>query len=175
MSKTVDRDDAETFSDPGRAFSAHDHAACAGAILTKAEDVSAERGARLTPVRRRTLEILLESHRAMGAYEVLERLAEAGYGNQPPVAYRALEFLVDQGLAHRIRRLNAFAACMHPGQVHSPAFFICKTCDGVAEAPADAVQAAMVSAGDHIGFTVERMNVEALGLCPVCAEAEKCL
>lgn len=158
-------------ADPGLAFSAHDHAACAGAVLSRAEDVSAQRGARLTPVRRRTLEILLESHRAMGAYEVLERLVEDGFANQPPVAYRALEFLVDQGLAHRIRRLNAFAACMHPGEAHSPAFFICKDCGAVAEAPAEGVRKAMQAAAGPIGFTVERMNIEALGLCPACAEA----
>ena len=105
----------------------------------------------------------------MGAYEVLERLAGDGFGNQPPVAYRALEFLVEQGLAHRIRRLNAFAACMTPGEAHSPAFFICKSCDAVAEAPAGRVRDAMEDAANGIGFVVERMNIEALGLCPACA------
>ncbi len=157
--------------DPGLAFAAHDHAHCTGDVLARAEELSAETGARLTPVRRRALEILLESHRALGAYEVLEKLAEAGFGNQPPVAYRALDFLVDQGFAHRIRRLNAFAACMHPGEAHSPAFFICRTCDAVAEAPAEAVCCAMEAAAARIGFSVERMNVEALGLCPACTEA----
>ncbi len=156
---------------PVLAFEDHDHAHCAGDVLTRAEEISAERGARLTPVRRRTLEILLESHRAMGAYEVLERLAGDGFGNQPPVAYRALDFLVEQGLAHRIRRLNAFTACMTPGEAHSPAFFICKSCDAVAEAPAGRVRAAMEASAADIGFVVERMNIEALGLCPVCSEA----
>lgn len=156
--------------DPALAFAAHDHAHCAGDILARAEAIS---GARLTPVRRRTLEVLLEAHRALGAYEVLERLAEAGFGNQPPVAYRALDFLVEQGLAHRVRRLNAFAACMHPGTDHSPAFFICKTCDAVAEAPAEPVRAAMDSAAESIGFSVERTSIEALGLCPACAEAAR--
>ncbi|MGB3316591.1 MAG: transcriptional repressor [Albidovulum sp.] len=154
---------------PVLAFEDHDHTHCTGDILTRAEKISAERGARLTPVRRRTLEILLESHRAMGAYEVLERLAGDGFGNQPPVAYRALEFLVEQGLVHRIRRLNAFAACMTPGEAHSPAFFICKSCDTVAEAPAGAVRNAMERAAAEIGFVVERMNIEALGLCPACS------
>ncbi|SPH24530.1 Zinc uptake regulation protein [Defluviimonas aquaemixtae] len=171
MTKRATSHGAAPAADPGLAFLAHDHAACAGAVLARAEDVSSRRGARLTPVRRRTLEILLESHRAMGAYEVLERLVEDGFANQPPVAYRALEFLVDQGLVHRIRRLNAFAACMHPGEAHSPVFFICKDCGAVAEAPAEAVRAAMQAAARPIGFTVERMNIEASGLCPACAEA----
>ena len=115
------------------AFTPHDHAHCCGDVLLRAETVAQERGVRLTPVRRRVLEILLESHRAMGAYDVLERLSGDGFGNQPPVAYRALEFLEEQGLAHRIRRLNAFAACMHPGEEHSPAFFICRLCKLVAD------------------------------------------
>lgn len=156
---------------PDLAFARHDHADCAGDVLTRATDMAKAQGARLTPVRRRVLEILLEGHRAMGAYDVLQRLAAEGFGNQPPVAYRALEFLVDQGLAHRIARLNAFAACMHPGEAHAPAFLICRTCNHVAEAPATPVRAALDSAAAAIGFTIERSTVEALGLCPACAEA----
>lgn len=159
--------DTPAFAPP--AFTPHDHAHCMGDVLSRADALAARRGVRLTPVRRRTLEILLESHRALGAYEVLDRLAEDGFGNQPPVAYRALEFLVEQGLVHRIRRLNAFTACMHPGESHSPAFFICRTCHAVAEAPADAVRVAMETAARGIGFTIERSNAEALGLCPACA------
>ncbi len=79
----------------------------------------------------------------MGAYDVLQRLAAEGFGNQPPVAYRALDFLVEQGLAHRITRLNAFAACMHPGEDHAPVFLICRQCNHVAEAPAAPVRAAL--------------------------------
>jgi Fur family transcriptional regulator, zinc uptake regulator len=151
-----------------RAFAHHDHAHCRGDVMARAEAMTQATGARLTPVRRRTLEILLESHRALGAYDVLERLASEGYGNQPPVAYRALEFLVDQGLAHRIRRLNAFTACMHPGQAHAPAFLICRQCNAVAEAAAAPVREALERAAAELGFVIERSNVEALGLCPAC-------
>ncbi len=150
------------------AFHSHDHDRCAGTALAHAEKLVREKGLRLTPVRRRALEILLEEHRALGAYEVLERLAADGFGKQPPVAYRALDFLVENGLAHRIRRLNAYAACVHPGQRHSPAFFICTACDAVAEAPVEDVARAMEGAAARIGFRIERMNVEAAGLCPAC-------
>lgn len=150
------------------AFTEHDHAGCTRAALAHAEAMAAETGARLTPVRRRTLEILLEEHRAMGAYEVLEHLAASGFGGQPPVAYRALEFLVEHGLAHRIQRLNAFAACAHPGTRHAPVFFICEGCDGVAEAPGDDVRAEVERAADRLGFAVRRAGVEAVGLCPTC-------
>jgi Fur family zinc uptake transcriptional regulator len=153
------------------AFAAHDHARCAAGILARADQIAAARGLRLTPVRRRALQILLAEHRALGAYEVLERLAAEGFGNQPPVAYRALEFLVENGLAHRIRRLNAFAACTHPGEAHSPAFFICARCDIVAEAPGRAIRAAMEEAAAALDFAIERASIEAVGLCPACREA----
>lgn len=157
--------------DPSAAFHEHDHAACAKSALAEAEAICARAGVRLTPVRRRALEILLEEHRALGAYEVLEKLAADGFGKQPPVAYRALDFLVEQGLAHRIRRLNAFTACTRPGDVHAPVFLICTACDAVAEAPGAAVRAALEAAADGIGFQVARANVEAIGLCPSCREA----
>jgi Fur family zinc uptake transcriptional regulator len=154
--------------DPSAAFHDHDHTACAETALAQAEEICAAAGARLTPVRRRTLEILLAEHRALGAYDVLEQLAEGGYGKQPPVAYRALDFLVEHGLAHRIRRLNAFTACTHPRDAHAPVFLICSDCDAVAEAPGGAVRTALDAAAADIGFVVARASVEAVGLCPAC-------
>ena len=156
------------------AFEEHDHAHCSHGLLARAEAIAARQGARFTPVRRRVLEILLEAHRAMGAYEVLERLAAEGFGKQPPVAYRALEFLVDHGFAHRVRRLNAFAACTHPEESHAPAFLICRACGAVAEAPAPALRAALEAEAAPLGFVVERCTIEALGLCPSCAAATPC-
>ena len=156
---------------PDLAFATHDHGACQSDALSRAEALAAERGLRFTPVRRRVLEILLEAHKALGAYDVLTRLSAEGFGNQPPVAYRALEFLEDQGFAHRIRRLNAFTACMHPGETHAPAFLICRVCEKVAEAPAAPVMAALTMAAAETGFLIERSNIEAVGLCPSCQGA----
>lgn len=154
------------------AFHDHDHAQCARSAMARAEAVVAERGLRLTPVRRRTLDILLQSRQALGAYEVLERLAADGFGKQPPVAYRALDYLVEHGLAHRVRRLNAFAACMCPGQDHSPVFLICRQCHAVAEAPVNTVRAALDKTAAGLGFQVERCSIEAQGLCPACLKQD---
>lgn len=159
--------------DAATAFAPHDHGTCRQQALQAADDLAAAQGARLTPVRRRTLEILLESHRALGAYEVLERLAAEGFGSQPPVAYRALDFLVQHGLVHRVQRLNAFAACLTPGHDHAPAFLICRACNKVAESDAPAIRSALRAAAGGAGFSVERMTVEALGLCDACAAAEQ--
>lgn len=155
-------------TDGAPAFACHDHATCRDTALAQAEALAAAKGLRLTPVRRRTLEILLEGHRALGAYEVLDRLAGDGFARQPPVAYRALEFLVENGLAHRIRRLNAFAACMHPGEPHQPVFLICSACSTLAEAPGAAVAEALGDAAAGVGFRIARTSVEAVGLCPAC-------
>ena len=143
----------------------HDHSACVTRVLDEVVALSAESGARFTPVRRRALEILLESHTAIGAYDLLKRLDADGFGAQPPVAYRALDFLVEQGFAHKIERLNAFVACMHPREGHDPAFMICRACHVVAETAADP---ALDKDAAKMGFTVESRVVEIEGLCPKC-------
>jgi len=151
-------------------FEKHDHGFCISAGLASAEAHCEAEGLRLTPVRRKALEILLQEHRALGAYEMLDRLRDAGFGSQPPVAYRALEFLVANGFAHKIERLNAFIACAHPGASHSPAFMICRICESVAEAQASPARGALGEAARDTGFTIERTVVEAEGICPACTE-----
>lgn len=148
-------------------FARHDHAGCIRGALAAADAACAARKVKLTPVRRRVLEILLESHQAMGAYDVLARLDREGLGSKPPVAYRALSFLVEQGFVHRIERLNAFVACAHPGADHSPAFMICRACGKVAEG-ADAPGGALGRSAVEAGFHIEQTVVEAQGLCPLC-------
>jgi Fur family transcriptional regulator, zinc uptake regulator len=168
MAQKHDSTDCPGCAAPDLAFAKHDHSHCAEDALARAEALTQAAGARLTPVRRRVLEILLEEHKALGAYDVLARLATEGFGNQPPVVYRALEFLVEQGLAHRIQRLNAFTACVHPGEDHAPAFLICRDCHTVAEAEAGAARRALEVEATNAGFLVERTTIEALGRCPAC-------
>lgn len=151
-------------------FQKHDHSHCVDQALAAAEARCATAGLRLTPVRRKVLELLLREHRALGAYAILDLLRDAGFGSQPPVAYRALDFLVDNGFVHKIERLNAFVACAHPGQSHSPAFMICRMCDAVAEAHSTPAKGALGAAAKAAGFQIERTVVEAEGICPDCAD-----
>lgn len=151
-------------------FQKHDHSHCVDQALAAAEGRCATAGLRLTPVRRKVLELLLREHRALGAYAILDLLRDAGFGSQPPVAYRALDFLVDNGFVHKIERLNAFVACAHPGQSHSPAFMICRMCDAVAEAHSTPAKGALGAAAKAAGFQIERTVVEAEGICPDCAD-----
>ena len=151
-----------------RAFDRHDHRACVAAALGTAEEACVARGERLTPLRRRTLEILLETHAALGAYDVLARLEAEGFGSKPPVAYRALSFLVENGFAHRIEGISAFVACARPGEAHEPSFLVCRSCRRVAE---EAVALPLAPEAAAEGFFVERTVVEAQGLCPACQAA----
>lgn len=142
------------------------------AVVALAERLAAERGFRLTRLRRRVLELLAESPRALGAYDLLPQLKAEGLGSQPIVAYRALDFLIAQGLAHRIEGMNAFVACTDPCSDHSPVFLVCRACRLVTEdSGRDRQQHLDGHAAQH-GFTVERRVVEALGLCAACAARE---
>ncbi len=163
------------------AFENHDHRHCVRDLVAAAEAVCRAQKLRLTPTRRRVLEILLEEHRALGAYDVLARLQVEGLGAHPPLAYRALDFLVEHGFAHKLQRLNAFVACADPDAgahgakgrsgEHRPAFLICRKCAAVAEMDAGGVARALAGAAAAAGFRIETAAVEAEGLCPACQAA----
>lgn len=153
-----------------RGFEPHDHVGCIADAIATAEQRCAKRSLRLTDVRRQVLEILLQEHVALGAYDILEHLRKAGFKSQPPVAYRALDFLVTNGFAHKVERLNAFIACSYPGESHSPAFMICRSCDVVAETRSTPVKGTLGAAARSAGFRIEQTVVEAEGLCPACQD-----
>ena len=152
-------------------FRPHDHRRCRQQALAAVAAECAARGLRLTPARKCVLEALLESHRAMTAYELLDRLREAGLGSQPPVAYRALDFLVSNGFAHRIERLSAFVACTHGAEAHAAAFLICRVCRTVSEASLPELGAGLTEEAAAREFAVQRVVIEAEGTCARCREA----
>ena len=153
------------------AFSAHDHAACAHDVLERAEAVCAEREAKLTPTRRRVLEILAESHRPVGAYDLIERLGESGKLPAPTTVYRALDFLLDQGLVHRLESRNAFVGCPQPDRDHVSQFLICRDCENVTEIDDPGIGSAVSRSAASAGFVVDRLTIEMQGLCPACSRA----
>lgn len=155
------------------AFSEHDHRQCVVDALAQADQYCKENRLRFTTVRRRTLGILLESHCAMGAYEILDRLKQEGLGSKPPVAYRALQFLLDNGFIHRIERLNAYIACSHPGSSHHPAFLICSDCGCVAEASLAPTSGGLRESAKQSGFAISNTTMEAVGQCPECQQGAK--
>ncbi len=146
----------------------HDHDTCKSDALAMAEQLAQNRGEKLTKLRRRVLEIVLESHRPMGAYDVLGALARDGTKPAPPTVYRALDFLRAQGFVHRIDSRNAFAACFAPDRPHRSHFLLCRVCGQAAEIDDDALDSALAGASDRAGFTAESETVEITGLCAEC-------
>ena len=148
----------------------HDHRRCVANALGDARAVCAERGARLTPVRRRVLEIIWQSHRPLGAYAILEVLSREGYSPAPPTVYRALEFLLTHGLVHRLSSLNAFIGCTSPGHPGAGQFLLCAACGAVAELNDVTVDRAIKRSAAAEGFTSRAQTVEISGICFYCRE-----
>ena len=150
----------------------HDHSRCVSGALSAADAVCAQNGARLTALRRRVLELVWQSHRPLGAYDILGVLSsEDGRRAAPPTVYRALDFLLEHGLIHRLASLNAFIGCNHPGQTHQGHFFICRQCGTAIEVAQPAIGAAILAAAGEVGFAAEGQTVEVVGLCAQCREA----
>ena len=151
-------------------FDSHDHSRCISRGVDIADQACKKQGLQLTRIRRRVLEMLLAQHCALGAYDILERLRQEGFSAQPPTAYRALDFLVSHGFAHKIENLNAFISCTNPGASHMPVFLICNKCRSVAESCADSARGLLGKLAEQSGFQVQQTVVEATGLCPNCQE-----
>jgi Fur family zinc uptake transcriptional regulator len=99
---------------------------------------------------------------------MLDALKSEGHAAAPPTVYRALEFLLEQGLVHRLERRNAFVGCSRPESPHAAQFLICTRCGRVAELDEPAIGAAVREGARRLGFSVLRQTVEAEGLCPDC-------
>jgi len=146
----------------------HNHQLCIEDALDRAEAVCAARGARLTPIRRRVLEIVWGQHQPIGAYAILERLRKENAGAAPPTVYRALEFLMAQGLVHRLASLNAFIGCPQPEAIHTSQFLICTSCGEVTEIDGGEITASARRKAAERGFSLDRLTIELAGRCPRC-------
>lgn len=156
-----------------QSFEPHDHEQCRQTALAKAKALCSARHLRLTPTRQRVLEILWESHRPIGAYDILEQLKADGLGTHPPTAYRALEFLVLNGLAHKLKAANAFIGCAHPGVSHTPYFMICSECSEIREFFDDKIAKSLEATLQDAEFTLKGINIEIEGYCKPCAHKIK--
>ncbi|NCW56473.1 MAG: transcriptional repressor [Gammaproteobacteria bacterium] len=149
----------------------HDHAACIDQAVRTAADVCAQRGLKLTPVRRRFVALLGElgedvvgADRRMCAPDDLENAA-------PPTVYRALEFLIDAGLVHRIDSINAFIGCDEPARAHVAQFLVCRKCHRVVEIDDPGINRLLAEKSLAAGFRIEPTSLEIKGLCGECEDA----
>ena len=146
-----------------------------GARLDDVAQLCARQGVRFTDLRREVLGLILSAEGPVGAYQLLDRLkGTTRKGAAPPTIYRALDFLLAQGLIHRVERLNAFIGCperhMHPAQ-----FLICGTCGAVEELEDPDVQSALDNAARRRGFQPRQTTVEIEGVCRKCEGKEALL
>jgi len=128
----------------------------------------AAEGMRLTELRRRVLEIVLESDRPVGAYDILAALSRERGKVAPPTIYRALDFLLARHLIHRVHSLNAFVACAGADEGHTAELFICRTCGATEERIDDSLRERVRSHADDLGFVPESIVLEVQGLCRGC-------
>lgn len=138
------------------------------AFLADAEALTAKRGQRLTPIRKKVLQLLLESSEPSKAYDLLANLDGEGAA-KPPTVYRALDFLQEAGLAHKIESLNAYVACGHASHSHSAVFLICNRCGSAEELHAIKSSEALEAEAGAAGFKIDRAVIEARGTCRKCA------
>ncbi len=147
----------------------HDHGQCVTGALARVEKLCADKGLRLTPLRRNVMQALAESHVPLGAYEIVERLAAKGDRTPAMSVYRVLDFLVSEGLAHRIESRNAFLAC---GHVHESGdvvvFLICETCGATQEVASHAIGRDLAWAARSAGFEPRQRVLEVAGTCARC-------
>jgi Fur family transcriptional regulator, zinc uptake regulator len=138
--------------------------------LEKAEEICHRHGAQLTELRRLVLSLILEAEGPMTAYQLLDRLKDIRKGAVPPTIYRALDFLMEQGLVHKVQRLNAFIPCIDVDHRHHAAqFLICKKCGTVTEIEDPSISKALEQAAERQGFRQDNAVVELAGLCAACA------
>lgn len=150
----------------------HDHSRCVHSALAEADTLCEQKGLRLTALRRRVLELVWQSHKPLGAYDILGVLSEQdGRRAAPPTVYRALDFLLEHGLVHRIASLNAFMGCVHPEHAHQGQFLICRACHVAVELEHPTISEAINGGAASIGFAVETQTVEVVGLCANCKAA----
>lgn len=160
---------AHAASAPLQPGAQHDHAHCIEDALALADHVCRQRGARFTELRRRVFELVWASHKPVGAYAILESLRTEGLGSAPPTVYRALDFLLEHGLVHRIESLNAFVGCAHPGESHRGFFLICHRCGNADELQDPALADAIARSANQRGFATRHMTLEVNGTCGACS------
>jgi Fur family zinc uptake transcriptional regulator len=151
----------------------HDHKRCVAEALTRAEEACNAHGARLTPLRRRVLQVLAESHSPLGAYEIVERLKKTREPVPAMSVYRALDFLLSEGLIHRIESQNAFLACIHGHETKDIVLFLlCERCKRVAEVTSGALGRDLSQAARGVGFSARGRVLEVSGLCNTCKKTD---
>ena len=154
---------------PEIAHQHHNHSHCIVQALQAAKQQCKKNGVRLTAQREAILRLIWTSHQPLGAYAIISKLTELQQKiTAPPTVYRALAFLEEQRLIHRLPSVNGWIGCRCPENTHSAQFLICQSCQCTVELIAPSINTAIAQSSKDQGFWVAESSVERLGLCPNC-------
>ncbi len=136
--------------------------------IAYAESICIKNGTKLTDNRRKIFEVVHAAGRPIGAYDIIDALSDSIPGAKPPTVYRALEFLLEIGLVHKIESLNAFMSCAHPGHTHAVQMLICDSCGLTSEINDQEINSNVVSLANTQDFEVDHAIFEIHGKCSRC-------
>jgi Fur family transcriptional regulator, zinc uptake regulator len=146
----------------------HDHKRCVQDAVADAESICLARNERLTPLRKLVLELVWRNHKPVKAYDLLAQLADFHERPAPPTVYRALDFLQEAGLVHKIQSMNSYVGCAEPARAHQGQFLICEKCGEIAELDDAALTTRIAENAARLGFQVKSETIEVYGLCQEC-------
>ena len=138
------------------------------APLQDIEEILEQRGARFTEQRKLVYRIVSKSKKPITAYEILAKMEKDVKNVKPPQAYRALDFLMAQGLVHKIESLNAFVACHADHNHQGSQFMVCDSCGTVEEVHLCHLPQPLQNKIDQTKFQLSRWNTELHGTCHDC-------
>lgn len=147
----------------------HRHNQCIKNALEKAERVCSDKSLRLTPIRRKVLELIWQSHKPVKAYDLLNQLSSDEHIEKPPTVYRALDFLLENHLIHKIESCNAYIGCEVNHNEMDSKFFVCNQCDEVKEVCEPKLDKSLLEASKKQGFIPNQTKVEIHGTCAKCS------
>ena len=142
-------------------------------FLQSAAEHCLKNGANLTDLRRQVLDLVLAHDGVVKAYQILTDLQQARGSAAPPTVYRALEFLVEQGILHRVEALNGYVVCRHLDCAHPSVILTCRDCGKVDEMAADEGFMALRQLCAAHGFDMEEQQLLLNGRCVQCSEQIK--
>lgn len=156
-----------------------DHASCTlpsseqvANFLDQAEVLCDRRNLRFTKLRKQVLALVCKAEQPVGAYHLLDELRESGRSAAPPTVYRALDFLLEQGLVHRLATNNTYLACAHPQHPHAAVFLVCSVCGHTQEVHTEGIIAELRRRAEQFDFAIKHASVELTGLCGRCRRSQ---
>lgn len=127
-------------------------------------------GQRWTPQRAAVYTALLSAGSALGAYELIPRLAALhNLPLKPASLYRTLDDLQALELIVKIESLNAWRACHHPHAQHQHVFLVCNGCGSTDEIADHGIARQLAGTASQRGFQTRRQVLELHGHCRTCS------